>query len=117
MLVGLFLLYRRVLRGLSLLDAIPANLDIAPARAFLLYFVEDFLRDNRFVVPLCGVTIVCNTRLSHRHGILCFLIYQTEQEAISLTLHILFGNKPQRRAVYTVAQAPGFFGAIRKHMA
>jgi hypothetical protein len=57
MIVGLFYSFRRVLRGFSLLDAIPANLDIAPTGAFLLYFVEDFLWDNCFVILLRSISV------------------------------------------------------------
>ena len=57
MYVGLFLLFCRVLRGFTVLDAILPDLDIAPASTLLLDSVKHFFRDNRLVIALCGVTI------------------------------------------------------------
>ena len=55
MLVGLFLLFCRVLRGFTVLDAILPDLDVAPPAAFFLDLVEHLLWDNRIVIALCGV--------------------------------------------------------------
>ena len=58
MLVGLFSLFRRVLRGLSLLDAILTDLDIAPANTLLLDLVKHLLWDYRLVIALRSKTNV-----------------------------------------------------------
>ena len=57
MIVGLLLLFHRVLRRFAMLDTILTDLDIAPATAFFLDLLKHILRDNWLVVTFSSVSI------------------------------------------------------------